>query len=92
MNLGPLTKHTCLECGASPPRHQLDCSNSPAYSFWNKFDSVSVARSIRLAAVQNVFDQGGITEEQARDILTRATTPGDNSTIYDDSDCLEVKE
>lgn len=55
MNLGPLSKNICPDCGASPPRHQIDCKNSPAASFWGKKDLVSMGRSLRLATVQNVL-------------------------------------
>lgn len=55
--------------------------------FWGKKDAVSMARSARLAVIQNVYRQRLITEKQAKDLLSRPLSP-DDETIYDDSDCL----
>jgi len=49
-----------------------------------------MGRSLRLATVQNVYGQGKITEEQARELLSGAVKWGDDSTIYDDSACLDI--
>lgn len=59
--------------------------------FWEKRDLTSMARSIRLATIQNVFDQGLLTEKEARDLLSGPLNPEDESSVYDDSDCLEVR-
>ena len=91
MNLGPLTNNVCLECGASLPRHQPDCSCSPAADFWGKKDPISMARSSRLRIVQNVFDGGVISEWDARDLLSGNLSVGDHSTFYDDSRCLDTE-
>ncbi len=58
--------------------------------FWGKKDTISMARSLRLAVTQNVFDQDLITEEQARDVLRGPLSPGDEP--CDDSDCLELRK
>lgn len=53
-------------------------------------DMVQLARDLRLAVVQNVFDQGLITAEEAREILSGPLTPGDETTVYDDSALLRI--
>jgi len=60
--------------------------------FWGKKDSISMARSLRLAVIQNQYDQNNITEEQAIELLQGSLKPDDLNTVYDDSDCLEIKE
>jgi hypothetical protein len=90
MKLGQLTQNVCLDCGASPPYHQIDCPRHPAASFWGKQDSVSVGRSLRLATVQNVFNQGLITEVEAREILSGPLSSDNLLTVYDDAGCLQV--
>ena len=52
---------------------------------------VQLARDLRLAVTQNVFDQGLITEDEAREILSGPLTPGDDTTIYDDSTLLRSR-
>ena len=56
--------------------------------FWMKKDDVSMSRSLRLAVVQGQFSMGNLVEEQALALLSGPLTPGDESTVYDDSDCL----
>ena len=51
---------------------------------------VKRARDLRLAVTQNVFDQGFITEDEAREILSGPLTPGDETTVYDDSALLRL--
>lgn len=51
---------------------------------------VSVARSLRLAMVQNQLDQGNLTEEDALELLRGCLTPNDESTRYDDSKELKT--
>ena len=58
--------------------------------FWGKTDLTSMARSLRLATIQNVFDQGLITESDARELLCAPLDHDDPSTFYDDSDCLVI--
>lgn len=61
--------------------------------FWGKMDNVSLARALRLAVIQNVFDQGLLTEEDARSLLRGPLThEGLRRLYYDDSDCLEVRQ
>jgi hypothetical protein len=50
-----------------------------------------LARSIRLAVVQNIYDQGFITAPQALTLLQGPLTPGDAGTIFDDSAQLQIK-
>lgn len=51
-------------------------------------DDVVLARQLRLAIITNVFKQGLLNEEAARRLLARPLSPGDDSTIYDDSALL----
>ena len=51
------------------------------------YDAI-LARKLRLAVVTNVFDQNLLDEEAARELLAQPLSPGDNSTIYDDSALL----
>lgn len=60
--------------------------------FWGKKDNVSLARSLRLAVIQNVFGQGLLTEADARDLLKGPLEPNNPLTFYDDSDCLEIPD
>jgi hypothetical protein len=71
----------------APPRWNSQMSQA---DFWGKKDITSMARSLRLAVVQNVFDQSLITKEQAKKILSGSLKKGDSSTVYDDSECLRV--
>ena len=61
-------------------------------AFFGKKDDVSLARSVRLAVIQNQYAQGNLTETEAREILSGPLDPDDPTTIYDDSDCLVVLE
>jgi hypothetical protein len=47
------------------------------------------ARALRLAVVQQQYNVGNLTLDEAREILSGPLTPGDESTIYDDSDQLK---
>lgn len=58
--------------------------------FWLKDDLTSIARSLRLAVIQNQYRAGNISEVQARKLLSGPLTPGDNTTVFDDSDWLDV--
>lgn len=49
-----------------------------------------VARSLRLAVVQQQYNLGNLTKEEARELLSGPLTPGDDTTIVDDSDQLVV--
>jgi len=59
--------------------------------FWDRKDTTSMARSLRLSVIQNLFNGGHLTEDEAREILTGPLVPGDASTVYDDSACLEAR-
>lgn len=52
---------------------------------------ILMARSLRLAAVQNQYDQGNLTEAEARELLSGPLTPGDEGSTFDDSDQLRIK-
>lgn len=51
-------------------------------------DVTILARQLRLAIVTNVFEQGLLSKGEARELLTRPLSSGDDSTIYDDSALL----
>jgi len=53
---------------------------------------LNIARSLRLAVVQQQYNLGNLTEEEAREILSSPLTPGDDATIVDDSDQLLVQK
>lgn len=57
--------------------------------FWMKKDHTSMTRSLRLAVIQNQVYAGNITRDQARELLAAPLTPGDDTTFFDDSDCLD---
>jgi hypothetical protein len=49
-----------------------------------------IARLLRLAVVQQQYNLGNLTEEEARELLSGPLTPGDDTTIVDDSDQLVI--
>jgi hypothetical protein len=49
-----------------------------------------IARNLRLAVVQNVYDQGFITYDEARECLCAPLSPGNPATFADDSQRLRV--
>ena len=51
-------------------------------------NDVTLARQLRLSVVTNVFEQGLLDEEAARELLARPLSPGDDSTICNDSALL----
>ena len=57
--------------------------------FWLKRDNTSMARSLRLAVVRNVWLQGLLSEADAREVLAGPLEPGNEATRYDDSRWLE---
>ena len=61
-----------------------------AEDFWLKDDLISMARSLRLAVIQNLFGSDLLTEEEARRLLALPLEPGDDATYFDDSDCLDT--
>lgn len=54
-------------------------------------EQLQMARALRLAVIQNQFDQGNITEDEAKELLCGPLSPGKLETIYDDSDQLRTK-
>jgi len=48
------------------------------------------ARSLRLGLTRTSFRQGLLTEDQAKEVLQGPLTPGDDSTIRDDSNLLDA--
>jgi len=48
-------------------------------------DIRELARQLRLAVVQQQYDVGNLTEEEARGILAGPLSPGDDTSIVDDS-------
>jgi len=53
-------------------------------------DSQKMARALRLAVTRNVWMQGILTDEQAKDVLRGRLSPDDPSSEYDDSDLLDL--
>jgi len=49
-----------------------------------------MARSLRLAVIQNQFIAGNLTEQQARELLRGPLVPDNPLTVYDDSNCLQL--
>lgn len=64
--------------------------NTQIPEWWFDTSHASRARQLRLAVVQNTKDGGLITEAQAREILSGPLEPGNPSTVYDDSEWLNV--
>lgn len=58
--------------------------------FWNDYSDTATARKIRLATIKNLFEQDLLTEADALAILAGPLTPGDDTTICDDSQWLLV--
>lgn len=52
---------------------------------------ISSARAIRLAVVQNQYDVGNLSKEQAQELLSGPLTPGNDSSVFDDSGELREK-
>ena len=65
----------------------MDLYNPP--SFWLKPDFISMARSLRLAVVQQQYDTGRLDPVEAFGLLRGCLTPGDEATRYDDSRLLD---
>lgn len=55
-------------------------------------DITILARQLRLATVQNLYRQGLLTEEGAKEVLAGPLTPEDLTTVYDDSGLLNDSE
>ena len=55
-------------------------------------DELEKARQLRLAVVQNVYDQNLISEHEARSLLDGNLVPEDNTTYFDDSRRLTISD
>lgn len=55
-----------------------------------RLPELDLARSLRVAVVQQQYGLGNLTEEQARVVLSGPLVPEDDTTIVDDSDELVV--
>lgn len=51
-------------------------------------EEIQLARALRLAVISQQHRAGNLTEAQARELLRGPLTPGDDSTIVDDSSQL----
>jgi len=51
-----------------------------------------VARALRLAVIQNQYDIGNLSTEEAKELLRGCLKPGDESTRIDDSDQLVIRD
>lgn len=49
-----------------------------------------MARGLRLAIIRQQYAMGNLTKAEAIEILSGPLTPGDNTTIIDDSHLLEA--
>jgi len=49
-----------------------------------------VARSLRLVVIRQQFETGNLTEDEAIELLRGPLSPGDETTIRDDSRLLKV--
>lgn len=59
--------------------------------FWYDSGPTAMARKLRLAVIQNVYRQGFLSEEHAKELLSGPLMPGDDATVYDDSGWLQLK-
>ena len=50
-----------------------------------------VARGLRLSVIQQQYDDGHLTAEEARELLSGLLTPGDETTRWDDSSQLVLR-
>lgn len=57
---------------------------------WDR-EAMRNARKLRLAVVTNVWRQGLLTDDQAREILRGRLVPTDALTVHDDSQLLGVE-
>lgn len=54
-------------------------------------DQLGLARNLRYAVIQQQYDLGNLTEYEAIELLRGSLSPGDPSTIFDDSSRLIPK-
>lgn len=52
---------------------------------------ILIARALRVATVQNFYNAGELTEEEAREILSGRLCPDDPDSVVDDSDQLKIR-
>ena len=55
-------------------------------------EEIGLARALRIAVISGQVRAGNLTVEQGRELLRGPLTPGDNSTIIDDSEQLVTDE
>lgn len=67
------------------PAHRIYRRRIPAQS------DILIARAMRLSVVQSQYDAGNLSEDEARELLSGPLSPGDESTIIDDSSQLKLK-
>ena len=73
-------------------RHGFISPDEAADLSLEKHAATMNARALRTAVIQQQYNIGNLTEGEARELLAGPLTPGDDSTYYDDSDQLKVKE
>lgn len=69
----------------------FEITNPPVPEFWEKKDTTSMARSLRLAVVSQQYDAGNLTIDEAEELLSGPLDPDDETTIVDDSRWLGWK-
>ena len=57
----------------------------------SRSEALRGGRLLRIAIVQQQFNEGNLTEQQARELLKANLTPNDDSTFVDDSDQLVME-
>jgi len=60
--------------------------------FSKNSNEVAFARLARLLVVQFLYSKGAMTTKDAKTMLAGPLTPGDETTIFDDANCLEVRQ
>lgn len=50
---------------------------------------ILMARSLRLAVIQNQYDQGNLTEDDAKELLSGPLTPGDDNSVFTRVECWQ---
>jgi hypothetical protein len=55
-------------------------------------ETIRIARSLRIGLIQRFYDEGALSLDDALELLRGPLTPGDDSTIFDDSTSLIVRD
>ena len=66
--------------------------NHPEREYLTESANELMARSLRIAVIQSQYDAGNLTEDEAKELLSGPLTPGDESTVIDDSSQLKLKK